>query len=365
MTFSETLHRLRAFAAHEWAQLRHVNASDRLWQMPVAAALSSGLPLCVGAWFQRLDFGLISSLGGLVFIYTPNTRLTRRMAALMACGFGMTACFAFGLIAQQWPWARVPTLAFVATLATMLSRYFQTPPPGNFFYVLCCVMGLFTPTHTLDIPRSVGLMFMGCFLALAIAFFYSLIELRLRDARSPKEPMGYDFDNVIFDALAIGLTIAASLALALAMQLERPYWVPVSCAAVMQGQTMRAVWTKQLHRIIGTTAGLALAFGVLVLPLDAWRIAAIIMVLTFCVETAIARHYGFAAMVVTPMTILMAEAARPHMSAPGALIEARFLDTVLGCAMGLAGAALIHRPALRAKLAAPLRRITDAVLERG
>ncbi len=363
MTFATAFERFKTLTAEEWALLKKVNSTDRLWQMPIAAALSSGLPLCVGAWFGRIDFGLISSLGGLAFLYTPNTRLTRRMAGLMAFGFGMTACFAFGLIAQHWPWARVPTLTFVAVLSTMLSRYFQTPPPGNFFFILCCVMGLFTPTPALDVPRSVGLMFMGCFLALMVAFFYSLIELRLRDARAPVEPTGYDFDAVIFDALAIGLTIGASLALALALQLERPYWVPVSCAAVVQGQTMRAVWTKQLHRIIGTTIGLAVAFALVALPLDAWGVAATIMVLTFLVETAIVRHYGFAAMIFTPLTILLAEAARPD-AAAGALIQARFLDTIIGCAMGLAGAAIIHRPTLRAKLAAPLRRVTDAVLER-
>ncbi|MGE8589048.1 MAG: hypothetical protein ACN6OD_06565 [Alcaligenes sp.] len=32
-----------------WRELIRVNTSDRRWEMPLAAALSSGLPLMVGA----------------------------------------------------------------------------------------------------------------------------------------------------------------------------------------------------------------------------------------------------------------------------------------------------------------------------
>lgn len=63
----------------EWRHLTTINASDRRWQMPVGAALASGLPLLVGASFDHLDYGLVSSLGGLVFLYLPDRRcLTAR-----------------------------------------------------------------------------------------------------------------------------------------------------------------------------------------------------------------------------------------------------------------------------------------------
>lgn len=41
-----------------------INPSDRRWQMLFAVALATGLPLFVGAWFDRLDYGLVSSLAG-------------------------------------------------------------------------------------------------------------------------------------------------------------------------------------------------------------------------------------------------------------------------------------------------------------
>ena len=92
MTSNKLWLALRKALRTEWQHLTTINRSDRLWQMPFAAALATGLPLLVGAGFDRLDYGLISSLGGLVFLYTPNTPLYHRMVSLMACAFAMTAC---------------------------------------------------------------------------------------------------------------------------------------------------------------------------------------------------------------------------------------------------------------------------------
>jgi uncharacterized membrane protein YccC len=92
------------------------------------------------------------------------------------------------------------------------------------------------------------------------------------------------------------------------------------------------------------------------LPLDGWRIAAMVMVLTFLVEWLVVRHYGLAVAFITPLTILLADAAT--LGGPGtvdALVRARFLDTVLGCVVGLLGGICLHSPRLRAAVARPLR----------
>jgi hypothetical protein len=68
--------KFQAVMRAELLHLTTINASDRRWQMPFAAALASGLPLLVGAYFDRMDYGLISSLGGLVFLYLPKPRVS-------------------------------------------------------------------------------------------------------------------------------------------------------------------------------------------------------------------------------------------------------------------------------------------------
>ena len=157
--------RFQAFLRTELGHLTTVHASDRPWQMPLAAALASGLPLMVGAWFNRLDYGLASSLGGLVFLYVPRTALHHRMVTLMACAFGMSACYALGLMSHFYPALMALSLAVITLLATMVCRFYAVGPPGSFFFVMAAAIGAHMPIHVPDFPLYVGLFTLGCVLA--------------------------------------------------------------------------------------------------------------------------------------------------------------------------------------------------------
>lgn len=341
----------------EWGSLTRFNRSDRRWPMPFAAALSSGLPLLVGASFSHLDYGLISSLGGMLFLYLPETPMYHRMVVLLACAFALIASYAAGVISQLYPPATIPALTITAILVTMVSRYYCMPPPGSFFFVMAASIGAHTPGGILDVPLKVGLLTMGCLLASLIAFLYSLFTLRRQPPRPIPPLPAPTFDFVVFDAVIIGLFVGIALALAHALQLVQPYWVPVSCLAVLQGMTLRAVWTKQIHRIVGTAIGLLLAWGVLLLPLSAWTIPLVMIALAFCIEMLIVRHYALAAIFITPLTILLVEAATLGQTSPAPLIAARFWDTVLGCLIGLLGGVCLHSPRFRATVSPLIRRL--------
>jgi uncharacterized membrane protein YccC len=355
---------LLTFSRAEWRHLTTFQASDRMWRMPLAAALASGLPLLVGAWFGHPEYGLISSLGGMVFLYLPETSLSHRMITIMSCAFGMIACYALGVISHFFPLLLTPALAFAAILVTLVCRFYSVAPPGNVFFIMAVSIGMFTPGEVIEIPLKVGLLTMGCLLACLIAFFYSLHVLRLQAPKplQPAPPPTFDF--VVFDSVVIGLSIGASLALAQALQMERAYWAPVSCAAVIQGASLRAVWTKQLHRVVGTSIGLLLTWALLLLPFDRWTTPLIMTALAFIIETLVVRHYGLAAIFITPMAIFLAEAATLGHASPAALITARFFDTLLGCAVGLIGGACLHNQRFREVAGAPLRRFSRARLLR-
>jgi hypothetical protein len=348
----------------EWQHLTTINRSDRLWQMPFAAALATGLPLLVGAGFDHLHYGLISSLGGLAFLYTPNTPLHHRMVSLMACAFAITACYALGVMSHFVPALMMPALVFIAMLVTMLCRFYALGPPGSLFFVMAAAIGAYSPTPLLQVPLVVGLIFMGALLACLIAFFYSLYALRVQAPQPATASPPPTFDFVVFDSVVIGVFVGVSLALAQLLQLDRPYWVPVSCLAVIQGASLRAVWNRQLHRALGTSIGLLLSWGLLLLPLDQWSVSLTMMMLTFVIEVAVVRHYGFAVIFITPLTILLAEAATLGSGSPSALIEARFFDTILGCLVGLAGGICLHNPRFRELVGRPLRRLIPARLVR-
>ncbi len=357
MTHKARWNRLRTVLREELRQLATLNVSDRPWQMPFAAALASGLPLLVGAYFNHMDYGLISSLGGLVFLYLPETPLHHRMVSLMACAFAMSACYALGVLSHLLPPLMMAALTFTAILTTMLCRFYRVGIPGSLFFIMAASIGAYSPGDILQVPLKVGLFTMGSLLACLIAFLYSLYILR-HQAAKPIAPLpAPTFDFVVFDSVVIGAFVGISLALAQLLQLSNAYWVPVSCLAVIQGMSMRAVWTKQVHRLLGTAIGLLLSWGLLTLPLDKWSICFVIIALAFVIENAVVRHYGFAAIFITPMTILLADAATLEHGSAATIIQARFFDTLLGCLVGLLGGICLHTPRFRSVVGGQLRRL--------
>lgn len=356
--------KLLALLKLELHHLTTIQPSDRPWQMPFAAGLACGLPMLIGAWLDHLDYGLVSSLGGLVFLYLPATALSHRMVWLMACAFGMVTCYTLGILGHFVPLMLAPTLTLITVLVAMVCRFYRLGPPSSMFFVMAAAIGAYTPTDFMQIPLHVGLLAMGCLLACAVGFVYSLIILRLR-APLPVNPLPpADFDHVVVDSVVIGVFVGLSLLCAQALALERAYWVPVSCLTVVQGLSLRAVWVKQLHRILGTALGLLLSLGLLSLPLDKWTIALLVIALSFVIETAVVRHYGFAVIFITPLTLLLAEAATLGQSSPAGLLQARFLDTVLGCLVGLVGGVCLHHPPLRSTLGRQMRRLLPSRLRR-
>lgn len=119
-----------------------------------------------------------------------------------------------------------------------------------------------------------------------------------------------------------------------------------------------------MQRILGTCIGLMVSWGLLLLPLDKWTISLTMMVLAFVVETAVVRHYAFAAIFITPMTILLAEAATLGHGSPSLLIQARFFDTVLGSFVGLLGGICLHSPRFRELVGGQMRRLIPSRMVR-
>ncbi|UYO37608.1 FUSC family protein [Rhodopseudomonas palustris] len=357
-----TWHRIKALAHEEWRELVTFNPSDRPWQMPFSAALAAGVPMLIGAYFDHLDYGLISSLGGMAFLYLPRTPLHHRMVSMMAAGFGYAACYTLGLVVHLLPWLLVPAITFTAIVVTMLCRFYRVGPPGSMFFVMAAAIAAYTPGDLMQLPLKAGLFVLGSLLATLIAMIYSIVVLRIRDPL-PVPPLAIDdFEHVVLDSVVIGIFVGLALALAQALQLERPYWVPVSCLAVIQGLSVRAIWNRHLHRLLGTAIGLGLAAVLLALPLEKWSIAFAVIALSFVIETAVIRHYGFAVIFITPLTIFLADAATLGQEPAHQIIEARFIDTVVGCVVGLLGGVCLHHPGFRHVTARLIRRLIPAYL---
>jgi hypothetical protein len=197
--------RLSTLLRNEVRRFFQLHPSPRPWQMPVAAALASGLPLLIGAAFDHLAWGLVASIGGLSFLYLPTTALHHRMPWIMTCAFGMAACHALGLLTHFVPQLAVPLITLIGIVVMMLVRFHAVPPPGGVFFMMSASIGAFTPLHAgSEVPPRVGLLTLGAVLACLIAFFYSLEVLRHREPlREPAHRPSFDY--VIFDGTLIGI----------------------------------------------------------------------------------------------------------------------------------------------------------------
>ena len=333
----------------ELKALLAVNRSDRRWDMPLIAALASGIPLLIGVYFGRFDYGLIATLGGLVFLYLPPTPVWHKMIIMMTVSFGMILCFTAGLLSQFLIVFSPLVIGVMALVVTFVTRYYGIGPPGSIFLVMVGAMPIYLPIELAQLPTYVGLLTLGCVLSCLLAFLYGMATIHVAK-RAPKnsEPAlihAHALDELVIDAIIVGVFTGLSLWLAQSLGMLRPYWVPISCLAIVQGMNFQAIWHKQVHRIIGTFLGLVLAWCLLKISFQPWQMAIMMMALTFTIEMVVVRHYTTAAIFFTPLTIFLAEAGSHGLIPVNSLISARFWDTVLGSVFGcVAGLCLFHQP---------------------
>ncbi len=328
--------------------------------MALAAAIATGTPLLAGLGFGRMDAGLIAMLGGLTFLSVPGTRMQHRMVLIMAVAFGMVACYALGALTHFFPPVMIMALTLLSAAASMTVRYHRVPPPGIIFLMMAASLAAYTPASLADIPARTGLVALGAVFACMVAFIYSLYHVRRTPPPASPEP-GMDFDYVVVDSLIISACVGLSLVIAEVLQLQRPYWAPVSCLAIIQGANLRMVWNRHAHRLLGTVAGLGLAWVLLEMPLNAWGIAAAMILLTFVIEILVVRNYGLAVVFITPLTIFLAEATQFGQQSAWAIMQARLLDIAVGSFVGLAGGAALHVPAVRSRVSRAVRVILPAL----
>ena len=133
-----------------------------------------------------------------------------------------------------------------------------------------------------------------------------------------------------------------SLELGFLLKINNPYWISVSCLAVMQGATKSHIWQRVIQRIIGTFIGLGLCWIILLLVKKIWIICLVIVILQFILEILVPRNYAVAVIFITPLTILLTEASNPLINNPNMFISIRFFNTLLGSSIGAIGGWVIY-----------------------
>jgi uncharacterized membrane protein YccC len=151
---------------------------------------------------------------------------------------------------------------------------------------------------------------------------------RLREGLAPGS-------NALRVVLRVGLATVFAGVLAGALDMERAYWA-IAAALLMlhQGFDWPRTLQRSLERTLGTWVGLLLAGAILWLhPTGLW-LALVVMALQFTIEIVVVRNYAIAVVFITGVALTIASGGHP-VDDVGALLLARGLDTLLGCACAL------------------------------
>ena len=273
-------------------------------------------------------------MGGMTFLYMHQMQTARIVINGLLTTLAFCTCFAVGALGSFNQMSATATLFLVAAIFTVICQRYKVPPPGSFFFVLITAIAITLPFNLALLPLRLMLVASGGLLASIIAFIYQklLSKTPIEATATPSKSA----EVLIREALIVGLFVAGSFLLAELLKFHNPYWVPISCAAVMQGLSFKAIWHRKVHRILGTVVGMGLTWLVFHFILNPMQVAMLIFVLIFLVEILIVRNYALAVIFITPLTVLFAESSSIGISAD-ALALTRLSDIILGSAFGLIG----------------------------
>ncbi|WP_245843807.1 FUSC family protein [Oceanobacillus rekensis] len=170
---------------------------------------------------------------------------------------------------------------------------------------------------------------------------------------SPKTIFGGAFDKnsiVFITSLRFGFVTMIAAIIAFQLDLERSYWVPLSCVAVMSGATIISTYNRAIQRALGTVIGILVASLILAMHPSGYLIAFLILILTSITELFIVKNYGLAALFFTPNALLMAESTTQGSYNFAYFASARIVDVIIGILIGLIGVWLIGRKSASSRL---------------
>lgn len=312
----------------------------------------------------------MSCLAGLVILYLPSDAPTpHRMITMLVCSFGFLLSYATGIIFSFNFIVSTIVFGLFTTAVHWITLYFQTRPPGSFFFIMTTSMSSSVSFDPSTIAEKLGFVVLGTMFACLLALIYSLFSNQSHPSKSKVYVIApvntkKQLDHLA-ESLIVGFFLFLSLLTAHLLRFDNPYWIPISCAAIMQGVSLYHVWQRAFHRITGTFIGLGLCWVIISLDDSPLYYCICIMILQFIIEMLIVRHYALAVVFITCLTILLAEAGNPLIATPNLLIQTRFIDIILGSSIGAIGGWFIHHEQIRQQALHNLRETRMIIKKKG
>ncbi|MGK0551014.1 FUSC family protein [Enterococcus faecalis] len=307
----------------------------------IGSGVCMAIPLLIGYFFNNLTISSFGSLGIFPLLYyqdLPRKQLLRRLGIV---GCSLLSGVMVGMFSTHTPWTIPFAISGVAFGARILFRLYGIAKPGGFFIIMVTAMGTAMKIPLAKIPIMIGFVSIGVLTSLVIATLLSFYLQRHAVPMVSQKKMSlqerlYVDPAALLDALHYAVILFLATYISQSLHLTNSYWMIVSCAAVLQGENLRAVMHRNLQRIFGTMVGLLISALLLNIALSPLQTIGLICLLFMTVEFSVKRNYAIANFFTTPMALLLSNLARHQYIS--SLLSYRLLGIVLGSLLGLASA---------------------------
>src|SRR5690606_27752748 len=171
--------------------------------------------------------------------------LTNRMSTFLISAFGFMASFALGQLFSFGQLAAVVAFGLFSLVVHWVILYYKAAPPGSFFFIMIAALSICHPFDLQCMPSRVGLLALGLLFSSFVAMAHLLYLSTKIDMQAQPKTRSIFMKNRAADfweAIIMAVFMAMSLAIGYILEMDKPYWIPISCAAVMQGASRYHVW---------------------------------------------------------------------------------------------------------------------------
>ncbi|MGX7129698.1 FUSC family protein [Enterococcus wangshanyuanii] len=306
----------------------------------VGAGICMAIPLFIGYFSNNLLIGSFGSLGIFTFLYYQTLPFKDLMIRLSSVGSFLLLGNLLGMLSTHVPWVIPIMIALIAFLARIIFRLYAIAKPGAFFIVMVTAMGSGTKIPLDRIPIMMSYVLLGVITSLVVAvilyFVEGSVEAKPVEKKISLQERLYIDPAALLDALHYAAILFLATYISQSLHLTNAYWMIVSCAAVLQGDNLRAIMHRNVQRIFGTMVGLLIAALLLSIAFTTLQSILLICFFFLTVEFFIKRNYAIANFFTTPMSLLLANLARHQYLV--SLLNYRLIGIVLGSLLGLLGA---------------------------
>lgn len=342
------------------------------WHRPAfSVAIATGLPNLLLLAIGRLDLVPYTSAGTMCALFAHALAYRERARALVWVVAGMTASVAVALTAASLTRSAVVLVGLAAVMAglqKLLCDATRLGPPGNVIFTFVTTSAFFLPQRLGAVPAHLALVLVGGLVAWLVCLSPALLREHGPALTLARPGLPRRLRMHLPLAVRVGLGCALAGWASLAVGVGHPYWAVVTAAAVHRANTSVS-FQRALQRTVGSLLGLVV-FSLAVPLTHAPEIGALLALLFIAAcqvgaEATITRNYWLAQVFVTPMALLLVSlgSAEPV----GTLVGDRWLDTLFGAGLGMAGAFLVtnRRAGERLHLALHQARAAQQAAEAG